>query len=80
MALESGHVVKPTNGWYSRVDQETGEVGEKFRIKDTDTKEFWLPIITSKSFQEWVKNRYQISHGSIISDEDIDQELAEIEG
>jgi RecA/RadA recombinase len=36
MATESGHVVKPSNGWYSRVNTTTGEVEEKkFRIKDT---------------------------------------------
>ena len=80
MALESKHVVKPSNGWYSRVDGDTGEVEEKkWRIKDTDTKEFWMPIITSKTFQEWVKNNYQISTGSIISDDSIDEELEAIE-
>lgn len=80
MALESKHVVKPSNGWYSRVDGDTGEVEEKkWRIKDTDTKEFWMPIITSKTFQEWVKNNYQISTGSIISDDSIDDELEAIE-
>ena len=26
IALDSGHVIKPSNGWYSRVDTETGEV------------------------------------------------------
>jgi RecA/RadA recombinase len=29
IALESGHVVKPTNGWYAKVNQDTGEVGDK---------------------------------------------------
>jgi len=57
IALESGHVVKPTNGWYSKVDVETGEVEDKkYRIKDTDTKDFWLPLLTSKSFYNYVKN------------------------
>lgn len=80
MALESKHVVKPSNGWYSRVDGETGEVEEKkWRIKDTDCKEFWMPILTSKSFQDWVKNNYQVANGSIISDESIDKELEAIE-
>ena len=70
MALESGHVKKPSNGWYCRVDQETGEMEDKkYRIKDTDTKDFWFPILSSKSFHEWVKNNYQISHGKMISDD-----------
>ena len=72
IALESKHVVKPSNGWYSRVDVETGEIEDKkFRIKDTDTKEFWLPILEQKSFKDYVENRYSIAHGSIMQ-EDID--------
>ena len=80
MALESGHVVKPSNGWYSKCNPETGEVEDKkYRIKDTDAKEFWLPIIQDKTFQDWVKNNYQVASGSILSDESIDEELAAIE-
>lgn len=80
MALESGHVIKPSNGWYSKVNKETGEIEEKkYRIKDTDTKDFWLPIISSIGFQEWIKSNYQISNGAIISDESIEEEMALIE-
>ena len=80
IALESGHVIKPSNGWYSKVNKETGEIEEKkYRIKDTDTKDFWLPIISSTGFQEWIKTNYQISNGAIISDESIEEELALIE-
>ena len=70
LALESGHVVKPTNGWYSKVDQGTGEIEEKkYRIKETDTKDFWLPIITSESFREYVRGKYQIATGDILHEE-----------
>lgn len=80
MALESGHVVKPSNGWYSKVNTETGEVEDKkYRLKDTDTKDFWLPILSDKTFRDWVSNQYQVSTGSILSDDNIDAELAEIE-
>lgn len=80
MALESGHVIKPSNGWYSRVDKESGEIEEKkYRVKDTDTKDFWAPIITSKSFQEWVKKQYQVTSGEILGkDDSIDEELRAI--
>ncbi len=72
IALESGHVVKPSNGWYSQVD-ENGEIQEKkYRIKDTDTKEFWLPILKQKSFQDFIKNKYQIAAGSIMQ-EDVEE-------
>jgi len=68
LALESKHVVKPTNGWYSKVDVTTGEVEEKkYRIKDTDTKEFWMPIIKDKTFQEFIENKYRVASGNIMS-------------
>ena len=68
MALEAGAVVKPSNGWYSRVDLETGEVEDKkYRIKDTDNKEFWMPVLMNKEFRDWVKNRYSVSSGNLIA-------------
>ena len=80
MALESGHVIKPSNGWYCRVDKATGEVEEqKFRAAQCDTKEFWMPILQSKSFQDWVKTTYQVANGAILSDEDITKEYANVE-
>jgi hypothetical protein len=67
LALDSGLVVKPTNGWYSRVDVSTGEIeSKKYRIKETDTKDFWMPIITSKKFQDYVTDKYQIAAGEIM--------------
>ena len=67
-------VVKPTNGWYSRVNSETGEVEDKkFRAKDTDTKEFWMPVLTDKTFGEYIKNRYQVSKGKIVTDDEVDE-------
>lgn len=81
MALESGHVVKPSNGWYSKVDTVNGVVDDKkVRLKDTDNKEFWLPILSDKTFQDWVKNNYQISTGSIIAfDDEVANQLEAIE-
>jgi RecA/RadA recombinase len=74
IALESGHVIKPSNGWYSKVDKTTGEVEEKkYRIKDTDSKEFWIPILKEKSFQDYIQDKYQIATGNIMQG-DIDVE------
>lgn len=80
IALESGHVIKPSNGWYQKVNKETGEIDEKkYRIKDTDTKDFWLPVLQQKSFVEFVKNKYQVSSGDIMKNEDITEELSKID-
>jgi RecA/RadA recombinase len=79
MALESGHVMKPSNGWYSRVDKDTGVIEDKkWRIKDTDDKDFWLQILTAPTFQSWVKETYQIANGRILSDVDISEEYANV--
>jgi RecA/RadA recombinase len=70
LALDSGHVIKPSNGWYSKVDLQSGVIEDKkYRIKDTDTKDFWLPILKQKSFQEFIQNKYQIATGSIMQDD-----------
>ena len=74
IALAGGFVVKPSNGWYSRVDIETGAVEEKkFRIKEVDTKDFWMPIVTSEKFNEYIKQTYQVGHSAIITDEEIEE-------
>lgn len=80
IALESGHVIKPSNGWYQKVDVETGEMDEKkYRIKDTDTKDFWMPILLSKSFNDFVKNKYSLAMGEMIQTDDLDKALEELE-
>lgn len=69
IALESGHVVKPSNGWYSKVDMETGVIDDKkYRESDTDTSEFWSPILKTTSFQKFVEDKYQVASGNIMQD------------
>jgi RecA/RadA recombinase len=71
IAIESGHVIKPSNGWYSKVDKTTGEVEDKkFRIKDTDTKEFWTSILEDESFQSYIANKYSVTSGAIMQEEE----------
>jgi RecA/RadA recombinase len=70
LAIESGHVVKPTNGWYAKVDQSTGEIGEKKRIADTSTPEFMEPILKDPKFKEFIKHKYEIAYGSIMGESD----------
>jgi len=66
LALESGHVVKPSNGWYAKVDQSTGEIGDKKRLADTATPEFMEPILNDDKFREFVKQKYEIAYGDIM--------------
>jgi len=48
---------------------------KKWRIKDTDSSEFWSSILMDASFRNWVKERYQVSHGEMISDHEILEEM-----
>jgi RecA/RadA recombinase len=83
IAIESGHVIKPSNGWYSKVDKDTGEVEDKkYRIKDTDTKDFWLPIITNKSFQTYVEEKYRVASAEIMQggEEDLFDDVVTMNG
>jgi hypothetical protein len=62
IALEGGFVTKPSNGWYAKAGEQN-----KYRLKDTHNKEFWMPIIQSKEFNTFVENRYRMSNNSMMS-------------
>jgi len=84
MALESGHVIKPSNGWYQKSNPETGEVlpEAKIRQKDTYKKEFWLPILKDPTFTKWVQEKYTMGGieimGEEVSDEDVEAEYDKV--
>jgi RecA/RadA recombinase len=73
LAIESGHVVKPSNGWYSKVDEDGVIEDKKYRIKETDTKEFWLPILKQKTFQDFIGNKYSVTSGNIMNYGDVEE-------
>ena len=60
VALAGEFVVKPKNGWYAKVDPETGEIdGKNFRQKEL-TKDFWYDIINSDKFKKFIEDQYKI--------------------
>ena len=73
ISLASGHVVKPSNGWYQRVGEE-----KKYRLNDTYNKEFWLPILTDPTFGEWIENRYRMGNGQMMEGDNVDISDADI--
>lgn len=77
VALEGNFVTKPSNGWYAKVDQDTGEIGEKKRLADTETAEFWEPILKSDKFKQYIKKKYEISYGSIMGQTAVLEEVEE---
>lgn len=76
LALESGHVVKPKNGRYSKVNED-GTFDEKgVKENATDSGEFWNSILADEKFKEFIKNKYSVSTGSIIQEDEVDEVYA----
>ena len=78
IALEGNFVAKPSNGWYAKVDQETGEILEKKRFADTQNEEFWKDILASEKFKEYVRKKYEITYSNIMGQDNVLEEESEI--
>ena len=75
VALAGNYVAKPSNGWYCRVDKQTGELLDpKVRAAQTLEKEFWEPIFASTDFKKFIKGHYQIGHKPLLEVELFDDE------
>jgi RecA/RadA recombinase len=71
LAIEAGVIVKPKQGWYARVDQETGEIGKNHRAGDiVDNRDFWKSVLEESNLAEWIKNKYTLAAGEIIKDDE----------
>jgi hypothetical protein len=75
MAVDSGAVIKPSNGWYSRVSVDGVVEDRKFRAKDTDTSEFWMPVLKNQNFKDYIQKNYKTSHSAILSADEIEAEF-----
>jgi hypothetical protein len=71
-------VIKPKVGWYQVAS--AGVDSKNYRAKETQNKDFWLPILSDKTFTDWIEKRYIISSGSIMQDEVSEDDLAEAYG
>ena len=67
IALESGHVIKPSNGWYQLATEE-----KKYRLNDTYNKEFWMPVLTDPTFSDWIEKRYRMAGGQMMEGENVE--------
>ena len=49
-------------------------------MKDTYTKEFWLPIISSKEFQDYIENKFKSAGSNLmtssLTEDDLEKEFA----
>ena len=76
VALAGQFVIKPSNGWYSKVDPETGEVEDKkYRAKEL-TKGFWDGIINTTQFKEFTENNFKQGGSSnieVVSEDELEE-------
>jgi len=56
VALASGFVVKPSNGWYQKESDE-----KKYRASELDGS-FWSDLLANEDFTTEIKNLYMIGH------------------
>jgi len=76
IAIQTGYVIKPSNGWYQLVDKETGElIGGKVREKDTQSGVFWKDLMKDQGFHKAVSEMFTIGHRSMMEDADADTDL-----
>jgi len=66
IAIDTGHVVVPTKGWYASAL----EPDKKVRKRDTYKKAFWQPLLEDSSFAQAVQERYMLSSRSLVTDHD----------
>ena len=68
IAIEGGFLSKPSPGWYAKVDQKSGEIGDKVRFEATQTDDFMLPLLKNEKFKEYVNQKYGIAYGNIMGE------------
>ena len=68
IAIEGGFLSKPSPGWYAKIDQKSGEIGDKVRFEATQTDDFMLPLLKDGKFKEYVNQKYGIAYGNIMGE------------
>lgn len=61
IALITGHVTKPKNGWFTRPFIENDK---NWRRNETSSEEFWKPLLDDESFRQEVSNLYLLNSGT----------------
>lgn len=78
VALAGGYVTKPSNGWYARVDRETGEIVDpKVRLADTLQEDFWAPIFEFTDFEDFIEKQYKIGLPEQVNPDEIVEDVQE---
>jgi hypothetical protein len=70
VALETGHVIKPKNGWYMPIDPVTKKelAPSNCRAADTMKSEFWKPIMDTTNFADEIRKKFTVAHSPIMEE------------
>jgi RecA/RadA recombinase len=70
VALESGYVRKPKNGWYQAMNPETGEeLSQNLREAQTMNRQFWEKIFEKTDFESYIEKRFKVACKDMIQEQ-----------
>jgi RecA/RadA recombinase len=70
VALESGHVRKPKNGWYQGMNPETGEeLSQNLREAQTMNRQFWEKVFEKTDFESYIEKRFKVACKDMIQEQ-----------
>jgi hypothetical protein len=70
VALESGHVRKPKNGWYQAMNPETGEeLSQNLREAQTMNRLFWEKVFEKTDFESYIEKRFKVACKDMIQEQ-----------
>ena len=65
IALESGHVIKVSNGWYSKKDNQE----KRYRESQLESSpEFWESILQDRTFNDFINQKFQYNGQALDSE------------
>lgn len=67
LAWDLGYIQQPKLGWYSRIFPDR-EDEKKWRKKETNSSDFWMPLIEETSFLGDVYKKYSLESTSMVDD------------
>ncbi len=72
IAVEGEYIDKVNNSTYALVDRQTGELDEDNGFKRADVEydtKFWIKLLKTTDFKEFIHKKYAVSNGELIQDE-----------
>lgn len=75
----------PKDSTYEEINGHADLHDKSYRLADTNSSEFWNPVLNDTDFKDWIKNKYQLGQIKLLTEKDeitdveITEEATEIE-